>query len=408
LLLIELFLDSEMATSTQAGSHVAILPERQMVKAAVPWHLWCVVAAVVSVMIGGYWDISWHMSIGRDTFWTPAHMAIYFCGVLAGISCGYLILSNTLSRHAPEREASVEIWGLRAPLGAFICAWGGLAMLTSAPFDNWWHGAYGLDVKIFSPPHSVLDGGILAVQVGGMVLIMGARNRAAGAARDKLDRIFLFLGGMMLSLAMTVVWEYTYRVFLHSSRSYRAVSIVVPAVLVGTARASGRHWAATKAAGIFSLYAMVMLWIFPLFPATPRLGPVYQHITHFVPMEFPLLLIAPALALDCLWLRFPGWDKWSPWLEAAAAGTVFLATFVAVEWPFASFLMSPASRNWFFGTSYFPYFEPPTASAVLGRFVRTDKTAVDFWLGMAEALALAILSTRLGLLCGNWLRRIRR
>jgi hypothetical protein len=70
--------------------------------------------------------------------------------------------------------------------------------------------------------------------------------------------------------------------------------------------------------------------------------------------------------------------------------------------------MSPASRNWFFGTSYFPYFEPPTASAVLGRFVRTDKTAVDFWLGMAEALALAILSTRLGLLCGNWLRRIRR
>jgi len=360
-------------------------------------------------MIGGYWDISWHMSIGRDTFWTPAHMAIYFCGVLAGLSSGYLILSNTVATGAPEREASVRIWGLRAPLGAFICAWGGLAMLTSAPFDNWWHSAYGLDVKIFSPPHTVLDSGILAIQIGGMVLIMGARNRATGATRQKLDRIFLFLGGMMISLAMTLVWEYTYRVFLHSSRSYIAVSVVAPTVLVGAARASGRRWATTIVAAIFSLYAMVMLWIFPLFPATPRLGPVYQHITHFVPMEFPLLLIAPAVALDFLWLdEFLVLDRWNIWFQAAVGGAIFLAIFVAVEWPFASFLMSPASHNWFFGTHYFPYFEPPTSSAVLGRFVHMDKTVRAFWLGMTEALVFAILSVRLGLACGNWLRRIRR
>jgi hypothetical protein len=397
-----------MAASVQVSGQVNVLSKRHTANTEVPWYLWCVVAAVISVMIGGYWDISWHMSIGRDTFWTPAHMAIYFCGVLAGISSAYLILSNTFVPQAAERAASVKIWGLRAPLGAFICAWGGLAMLTSAPFDNWWHNAYGLDVKIFSPPHTVLDSGILAIQVGGMVLIMGARNRAQGRLRDKLDRIFLFLGGMMISLAMTVVWEFTYRAFLHSSRSYRAVSIVAPAVLVGVARASGRRWAATIVAGVFSLYAVAMLWIFPLFPATPKLGPVYQHITHFIPMEFPLLLIAPAVALDFLWLRFPSSDKWNPWLQAAALGALFLLTFVAVEWPFASFLLSPASRNWFFGTHYFPYFEHPTASALLGRFARTDKTAGDFWLGMVEALAFAILSTRLGLACGNWLRRLRR
>ena len=34
--------------------------------AAVPWYVWSLFAAVVSVVIGGYWDISWHMSIGRD------------------------------------------------------------------------------------------------------------------------------------------------------------------------------------------------------------------------------------------------------------------------------------------------------------------------------------------------------
>ena len=47
-------------------------------------------------------------------------------------------------------------------------------------------------------------------------------------------------------------------------------------------------------------YAAFMMWLFPFFPATPKLGPVYQHITHMVPMEFPLLVIVPAFLLDLL------------------------------------------------------------------------------------------------------------
>ena len=65
---------------------------------AVPWYIWCGVIAVTSSIIGGYWDISWHRSIGRDSFWTPAHVAIYLCGLLAGISSAYLILSVSLGK----------------------------------------------------------------------------------------------------------------------------------------------------------------------------------------------------------------------------------------------------------------------------------------------------------------------
>jgi len=54
--------------------------------------------AVTSAYIGGYWDISWHRSIGRDTFGSAPHMAIYACGILAGISAGYLIFSATFGR----------------------------------------------------------------------------------------------------------------------------------------------------------------------------------------------------------------------------------------------------------------------------------------------------------------------
>src|ERR1700757_2071078 len=98
--------------------------------APIPWYLWCAALAVTSVSIGAHWDVSWHRSIGRDTFWTPAHLAIYMCGILAGIACGYLIFSTTLRGSAEARASAVTVLGFRGPLGAFLCAWGGVAMLT--------------------------------------------------------------------------------------------------------------------------------------------------------------------------------------------------------------------------------------------------------------------------------------
>ena len=144
---------------------------------SVPWYITTCVIAITSASIGGIWDISWHKSVGRDTFWTAPHMLIYLCGVLAGISCGYLILSNSFG-HPATQAGSVRIWGFRGPLGAFVCAWGGVAMITSAPFDNWWHDAYGLDVKVLSPPHVLLIFGMLVIRIGTLLLIMGALSRA--------------------------------------------------------------------------------------------------------------------------------------------------------------------------------------------------------------------------------------
>src|SRR5579871_2007414 len=169
----------------------------------VPWYIWCSVAAVTFAIVGTHWDISWHRSIGRDTFWTPAHIAIHLCGVLAGISCGYLVLSTTFNPLSPLRDCSVWLWGFRAPLGAFIAAWGGIAMIVSAPFDNWWHAAYGLDVKIISPPHTLLILGIRAVAIGVLFLILAAMNRAEGQGDEagelsyrRLQRLFLYMGGL--------------------------------------------------------------------------------------------------------------------------------------------------------------------------------------------------------------------
>src|SRR5580704_16803064 len=183
---------------------IVITKERAGGSADVPWYVWWGVLAVTSASIGGAWDVSWHRSIGRDTFWTPAHMAIYACGVIAAVICGYLIFTTTFGRSAEMKAASVSVLGFRAPLGAFIAAWGGIAMLTSAPFDNWWHAAYGLDVKIVSPPHTLLILGIRAVAVGILFLILAAMNRSAMADSTSsklsfktLQLLFLYIGGLI-------------------------------------------------------------------------------------------------------------------------------------------------------------------------------------------------------------------
>jgi hypothetical protein len=354
-------------------------------------------------MIGVHWDISWHRSIGRDAFWTPAHVAIYLCGVLAGIGSGFMVLSTTFSGAAPLRAASVRIWGFRGPLGAFIAAWGGIAMLTSAPFDNWWHNAYGLDVKILSPPHMVLAAGIGAVNVGALILILGYMNRTAEDQRGGLLALFLYVCGMILVTTLVLEMELTPRVVMHTAYFYRVVATGAPLIMAVGSQASRYKWAATAGTAVYTVFVLLMSWILPLFPAEPKLGPVLFPVTRFTPPEFPLLLIVPAFALDLLWQRTGSWGAWK---RSAVSAAVFLATFAVVQWPFATFLNSPAARNWFFGTIYFGYNTSPLS--LYARYQFVSEPGADAWREAALAFAIALVSIRIGLAYGDRLRRIRR
>ncbi len=387
-----------MATTTLAGTPA------KTATSTVPWYIWCAALAVTSAMIGGHWDISWHSSIGRDTFWTPAHMAIYLCGVLAGVAFGYIILRTTFLRSAPLAESSVHIWGFRAPLGAFIASWGGIAMLVSAPFDNWWHDAYGLDVKIVSPPHMVLFLGVYGVQLGTLVLIAGHMNRVDGKAREISRWLFLYVAAIVLVMTMIVLMEYTDRVALHSSLPYILVSAITPMILAIGWRTTGWRFAATFIAGVYTLFLIGFILILPLFPAEPKLGPVYQHVTQFIPPEFPMLLIVPAFALDLLWQRM---KRWNSWKTAALGAALFVGLLLAAEWPFANFLMSPGARNRFFGTMYLWYGLLPTSYLAQNRFFAFE-TGLEFWRGIGLAFLLCVVAIRWGMSRGEWFRTVKR
>ncbi len=388
-----------MATSTTFGT----LPQTRAAEreAAIPWFVWLSVLGVTSAMIGVHWDISWHRSIGRDTFWTPAHMAIQLCGVIAGITCGYLILWTTFAKSASLRDVSVNVLGFRGPLGAFVCAWGGFTMITSAPFDDWWHAAYGLDVKILSPPHVVLAFGMLGVEIGALLLLAGQMNRATGELRKRLQWLLLYVEAMVMVALLVLILDFVQRSMQHTALFYRVVSMMVPVVLASAAKATGHRWGATISAGIYMAFLLGLEWILPLFPAQPKLGPVYHEVTQFIPGGFPLLLIAPAMAMDTLWSKMAGRGKL---LQALSGGLVFLAVFFAVQWPFAIFLQSEWARNPIFGSHYLDYFSGPRSFLARNIFVPQTRWGFD----AALAVVLSVFTTWLGLGAGEWMRRVRR
>jgi len=391
------------ATISQTAQPHAAAPA-----AGVPWTVWCGALAITMSSIGGAWDVSWHRSIGRDTFWTPAHMAIYACGVLTAIACGYLILTETFSRSHQNNSGSVNVLGLRAPLGAFIASWGGIAMLASAPFDNWWHNAYGLDVRIVSPPHTVLMIGIFTIAIGILFLIGAAMNRAANSedrsSHITLQRLFLYIGGLITSQQMFFLLELTWESKLHNVAAYVAMSIGIPFVFALLSASSGSRWAATTAASVYMLFRIGEILLLPLFPAHPKLGPVFYPVTHMVPAKFPILIIVPALALDLFWQRA---RNWSPWKLAVISGTLFVAFLVAAEWPFAIFLLSKASHNRFFGTIYFDYSSLPISTDRRGVFFHPSH-GIQLLSGLLRAAIYSSISIWMGLRFGRWMRGVQR
>jgi len=364
------------------------------------WHAPTVVFGAVCVMIGVYWDISWHMSIGRDSFWTPAHLLIQAGGLIAGLSSGYVALRTTFGASAAARDASVTFWGFRAPLGAWVAIWGCFAMLVSAPFDNWWHNAYGLDVRIISPPHTVLALGIGGICVAAFLLSLAWQNRA-GPFQRRAMWLFLVASAVLLMDRAIMLTEYSWPNLMHSASYYRISAFAYPMALVATARASRLKWGATIAAAIFTGIMLGLMWVIQLSPATPKLGPIYQDITRMVAMDFPALVVVPAVGIDLAMQRL----TLRPLLLAPLLSAVFVALFLAVQWPFGSFQMTPAARNWFFNADNFVYWMTPAGVEWSRTFVREQ---MSLPVGLVHAWIGGAISAWLGLWFGHWLTKVRR
>ena len=366
---------------------------------SIPWTIWLMAAGMTLNLISGIWDDTWHLSIGVDTTWAPPHILTQISAAVALIACVYAILA-TSAGVSPERDASVRVLGLHAPAGVFIAAWGCIATLVAGFFDNWWHQAYG-DISVATPPHLLLLIGSSVSKIGGVAWIASLMHRSTNALRSRLTWLFLFVCSTEL---VTLAGVIPVSRAMHTANCYLSFALAVPMWLVASGWGSAHKWGATIVAAFYTGTLLAAEWLLPLIPAQPKYGPVFHNITHLVPAGFPVLLIVPAFVADVLLQKL---RQSSSWIKALWLGPSLVLSFLAVQWPFASFLLSPASRNWIFGTAYFAYRDPAGLLYDPYKFVAAQKPAT-FLLTMAAALAACIVTTGLGLAWGNWMRRVRR
>jgi hypothetical protein len=245
-----------------------------------------------------------------------------------------------------------------------------------------------------------------AVAIGALLLVLSYQNRT-GAKNGGL--LFVYTAGVLVVMATIIVTEKSYPNQQRGMLFYQLSAAIFPSYLVAVARAAKVKWAATGAALVYMAIMLGMIWILPLFKAQPLLAPIYNPVDRMVPPSFPLLLVVPAIVIDLIMARFgkPA-SLWRDWGLAVALGVAFLAAFMATQYSFSGFLLTPAADNWFFaGNRWLPY------------FIRPGEWRFRFWdldngkdlltvAGVATALVLAIVKSRIALALGAWMSKVQR
>jgi hypothetical protein len=278
-------------------------------------------------------------------------------------------------------------------------------MLTSAPFDDWWHNAYGLDVKIISPPHMVLALGMFSVVFGGLLLLARDWNNRDSDDGRGSPLLMVLGGGILLAMASTVLIEVSWPNEYRRAEFLTISAATYPFYLLGIARATRWRWAGTAIGMIYMLLVAGMTWTLPLFEAQPLLAPIYNPVDYFVPLPFPLLLVVPGFVIDLIrWsMEKKTGFHWDLALAAAAA-VGFTLSFYWTQFHFGEFLLSDKAHNWFFAADrHWGYQERNTQ----WRQVFWGKQVTNIFAYPAIFL-YAFGACVFSLLAGHWLGRVRR
>lgn len=297
-------------------------------------------------LFGTLWDDAWHTDRGRDAFASPPHIALY-AGVLVGLA---------VAVRWARRERRDRAWWRAALPGrrTAVACWGALAVLVSAPVDEFWHSAYGRDAVLWSPPHLLAISGSAALLAG---LVLGMQP---GTTRAR------FGAALALGAFFVPVMEY------EADVPQFAAVLYLPVVVLGLSLARpvvvaavGGRWPLTAAAVPYTVFRLLAVG------GLAALG----HSTPIVP---PIVL--GAVVLDGA-ARLGRW-----WAGAAALGVVVPITYL----PMLSLLPSaPAGRG-----------AELVVGVVLSVVVALLVALPGGWLGrpaLAGAVAVAVAAVALAL-----------
>jgi hypothetical protein len=305
-------------------------------------------------LYGSTWDIQWHAAVGRDSFFTPPHLLMYSSTSLAGVIALALILWDTWRFRRGDPGVTVanttRFLGFHAPLGAYVAGFGMVAMVSAAPFDNYWHELYGIDVTLWAPAHVM---GMLGSYIGGLgaVYVFASelnRRRTAGErgwlglGGPGIGLVLAFFGLLSLGLINVISAGYAERLWTIGPLTLAnwplvmaaAIPICLVAALVGTGRAGVATavgllvtaWQLTFGQSVIGMVDLMVHW------QNLQYRQGVAGAVAFVAYVSPLLVPVVGLILDGTWWLTRG----RPGLRMAAlpgAATLGVLILLVVEQP---------------------------------------------------------------------------
>ena len=144
-------------------------------------------AGTLMSLSGLTWDIDWHLDVGPDSFFTLPHLFIYFGGAIAGLTSLVMVLRATAAqRNGQDVDPTVggrafKVLGVfAAPIGYLVGGMAAASFLLYGLYDEWWHGLYGFDVTVASPPHQGWLTSICVTMIGTAIVFAAAREHRWG------------------------------------------------------------------------------------------------------------------------------------------------------------------------------------------------------------------------------------
>jgi hypothetical protein len=264
--------------------------------------------ALSIAVIGFYWDVAWHIDLGRDKdIFTPAHDMILLGLLLIPVAAGAAIVLATVTK----AQTRLRVGPLRVPWSSLAIGAIGIGALSGFPLDEFWHRAYGVDVTMWGPTHLMMIGGASITPIG---LWLAFREAGANVEERFPRTVAVLLAGATLTGLSTFQGEFDFGVPQFQLLYHPVLVAGAAAGALSLARIVLGRWGAVKAVlGFAAIRGVVALLV-------GALGHTQPH--------FPLYLGA-ALAVEAVaWLvgtdDRPRFAVWS----GVACATVGLAT----EW----------------------------------------------------------------------------
>ncbi len=326
-------------------------------------------------LVGGPWDMLWHLQSPFESFFSAPHLFIY------GMTAASIVLVLSIALKPQLRGAFGE--GRRIPLlgqsvpGSLVLLGAGLlVLLLSGLLDELWHGAFGVDETRLSTPHAMFGWGLFVAMLGFASARLALAKEAPVGRGEAVLLAFLTLAFSLYAFLLPFLvypTDATLRAIAglpviqaqsgaaHTFRIYEAwgVERSNPIFAVIAALWGG---AALKVCGSFderpntSLSAVAIasaLYSVLWFAFAARLG------TQADPRSWLPLPALPAVLL--LWLgRRKGWNpSTSQWLAAAA-----FAGLTVLVWPPGHSAANPVAQIAIFAASMVAFKAALLASGV--------------------------------------------